>query len=101
MTDRELLALAAKAAGIPVVWDDEAGCYLRQDRMGTVPWVPLTDDGDALRLLVKLRLGLVPLEEGGFDCIRWIDGAEHVLTSDLDYHFAIVRAAAQLGKAMP
>jgi hypothetical protein len=58
MTDRELLALAAKAAGIPVVWDEEAGCYLRQDRMGTVPWVPLTDDGDALRLAVYLDFGI-------------------------------------------
>lgn len=47
-TDRELLELAAKAAGRVYVdgesWDDGAG------------WNPLEDDGDAFRLAVKLYL---------------------------------------------
>jgi hypothetical protein len=58
MSDRELLELAAKATGdfyqhpsheipenLPVAF------YLNEKR-----WNPLTDDGDALRLAVKLRL---------------------------------------------
>ena len=48
MTDRELLELAAKAAGIEyhnygMEWFD-------------AHWNPLADDGDALRLAVKLQL---------------------------------------------
>lgn len=46
MSDRELLEKAAKAAGM---WDAENGCI-------DVPWSPLTDDGDAHRLAVKLRI---------------------------------------------
>jgi hypothetical protein len=48
VSNRELLELAAKAAGTYYVegesWDENAG------------WNPLTDDGDALRLAVKLGL---------------------------------------------
>ena len=62
MTDRELLELAAKAAGI-VVWGNDlpgdvpdmatAGLYTNLGH-----WNPLVDDGDALRLAVKLGLDL-------------------------------------------
>ena len=53
MADRELLESAAKAAGI--VWDRDSEIwygepFVRHD------WNPLTDDGDALRLAVKLRM---------------------------------------------
>lgn len=53
MTDRELLELAAKAAG--EVTGDRIG---NPDYFNGVlkRWNPLTDDGDALRLAVKLRL---------------------------------------------
>lgn len=61
-TDRELLELAADAIGLPPLkfiasfvgyWDSSRegkgiGC--------NVYWNPLADDGDALRLAVKLRL---------------------------------------------
>jgi hypothetical protein len=61
-TDRELLELAAKAAGIALHWKAGAckgGSFtapfvLQGDEL--VPWRPLTDDGDALRLAVKLGL---------------------------------------------
>jgi hypothetical protein len=54
MTDRELLERAAKAAGIDVICGhDELGLYPG----GMVgPWNPLTDDGDAFRLAVKLGM---------------------------------------------
>ena len=47
-TDKELLELAAKAAGY--------GCFEgHAKQMIESGWNPLTDDGDALRLAVKLR----------------------------------------------
>ena len=53
-TDRELLELAAKAAGYEYA---KHGGYIVVDG---IPgnWNPLTDDGDALRLAVKLRLSI-------------------------------------------
>lgn len=52
--DRELLQLAAKAAGISGQYDDcfNAIVYGPHSQL----WIPLTDDGDALRLAVKLGL---------------------------------------------
>ena len=66
MTDRELLEAAARAALMwkdafslddewNPIWDDEKGFYLG---WGTGWWNPLLDDGDALRLAVKLKLCL-------------------------------------------
>ncbi|EON13113.1 hypothetical protein [Pandoraea sp. SD6-2] len=57
MTDRELLELAAKAAGIEGSWWGQDFCYAYNGNLNIpVPWRPLTDDGDALRLAVKLGL---------------------------------------------
>ena len=61
-TDRELLELAAKAARLTVRWH-EKGCYgptmeIMEDESGGPPWNPLTNDGDALRLAVHLRISL-------------------------------------------
>lgn len=71
MTDRELLELAAKAYFgneiddvVSVDWCDSDECIEfahadNQDHNGNdvlVLWNPLTDDGDALRLAVKLRM---------------------------------------------
>lgn len=53
MSDRELLELAAKAAGIET-FRTSAG-NLVTDNNGK-SWNPLTDDGDALRLAVKLGM---------------------------------------------
>ena len=50
MTDHELLKMAAKAAGY---WSTEFNCAADLPHLG---WNPLTDDGDALRLAVKLRM---------------------------------------------
>lgn len=54
MSDRGLLELAAKAAGY---WSHEYGCV---DKLPRPMWDPLADDGDALRLAVKLRLVISP-----------------------------------------
>ena len=53
MTDRELLEMAAKAAGIA---DGDVFYDMDNDK----EWNPLTDDGDALRLAVKLYIGVRP-----------------------------------------
>jgi hypothetical protein len=59
MTDRELLELAAKAAGIEAYWPDNLEDWqkdLTDPYVNKKKWNPLTDDGDALRLAVKLRI---------------------------------------------
>jgi hypothetical protein len=60
MNDRELLQAAAKVAGYESVrWgDDYPGGLLLAGEQET--WNPLTDDGDALRLAVKLNLAIFP-----------------------------------------
>lgn len=99
-TDRELLELAAKAAGIEL-----PNPVLRiTHHRGVAPktWNPLTDDGDALRLAVMLRL-----------CYLWQHDWLMVYSGDVGVREreladpyvatrrAIVRAAAEIGKAMP
>jgi len=73
MTDRELLELAAKAAGITLGSDSPWFTYSDKDgfewwnedaRSTTRKWNPLGDDGDALRLAVKLHM---------FDSRWWMD----------------------------
>lgn len=119
--DKTLLEMAAKAAGLKnyrycpeekgqpacIEYDDEDDC--------TVVWMPHLDDGDTLRLMVHLAFGIYR----GYDPIR----GEFVEVfyrprkyarqkSCIEYHKdhpdqvaatrrAIVRAAAEIGKAMP
>lgn len=94
MTDRELLELAAQAAGITGFWVD-AGLNIRSDAWPLI-WNPLIDDGDALRLAVKLQIHLAHHHYG----IGWVD-ARHIkeLTGADPYaatRRAIVRAAADM-----
>lgn len=72
MTDRELLELAAKAAGM-VHMKYAGGSGLsrmldpsRPETTGSIGpcWNPLADDADALRLVVKLRLVVHVWDEG-------------------------------------
>jgi len=56
--DKELLELAAKAAGYDVKkcdWVTLINCN-GDGPMGKPTWNPLTNDGDALRLMVKLAV---------------------------------------------
>ena len=105
MTDRELLELAAKASGIPIIpctcrherWPfkhDEA----RSGKSGH--WNPLEDDGDALRLAVKLEMGVIQWKEDasathgptGIECMELFGSDPYAATRR-----AIVRAAAAIG----
>lgn len=107
MTDRELLEMAAKAAGFEVArWSDDDKDLLL---IGVQePWNPLADDGDALRLAVKLRILIEPCRtmggkflevhaypSGRGDC----SGVERLGIDDASAtRRAIVRAAAALSE---
>ena len=120
--DRELLELAAKSAGIEIVGlvdkmicqpDHRTGGFIvRNDRGGDSCWNPITDDGDALRLAVKLVLDIefvwddVP-EEAAIACVRVTAiGGEACVFEELGFdpsastRRAIVRAAAEIGREM-
>ena len=115
-TDRELLVLAAKAAGLQIVGlvdsmiaqpDHRAGGYVvRNDKGGDSCWNPLTDDGDALRLAVKLDIGISPDTEVSEVCAVFMIGntchiivEEHSSDPYAATRRAIVRAAAEIGEA--
>lgn len=123
MNDKELLAYAAKAAGIKIyestdgtiqnrpVWVFSAG-----GGMGTMSyeerWNPLTDDSQALRLWVKLKLdisfGDVSFfdDDFGFPVTYWREAQDvklfvrHESDPYAATRRAIVRAAAEIGRSM-
>ena len=109
MTDRELLELAAKAAGYGAHWDEEYDrmqmCYQHKGGPNFEEWNPLEDDGDALRLAVKLRMN-VRVEDYGASAR--IDGKPHGAWSGCEAHLhggiyaatrrCIVRAAVAIGQ---
>lgn len=117
MSDRELLALAAKAAGVRFdAADDRAGLWaeVHPDSCWG-DWDPLADDGDALRLAVKLKLDILftpeeveviadqyAKEDGGERVAPW--ACENWTTRKQDPYAAtrraIVRAAADIGRNM-
>lgn len=56
MSDQELTERAAKAAGLSGTWSEPFQWLVLNDKNKTI-WSPLSDDGDALRLAVKLGMG--------------------------------------------
>lgn len=118
MDDRELLELAAKAAGVEGEWCEFHGMEVGQDafgvgnprvhRWGDKLWNPLTDDGDALRLAATLGIHFQGHKSYPF-CVAqydlngqsvWIkqenNGDIYAATRR-----AVVRAAAEIGRSMP
>ena len=94
--DIELTRLAAKAAGIEM----EPGTTKVVGTMKT--WRPLDDDGDALRLAVKLDI--VPRHINGV-AFAWKDGICDIQEPYGDdpcaaIRRAIVRSGAEIGKSM-
>lgn len=103
MTDRELEELAAKAAGYNIVEAESPDRLLLigADNIGR-RWNPLTDDGDALRLAVTLRLEVYIHETD----TRAIDGnliatvgESHGNDKFAATRRAITRAAAEIGRS--
>ena len=98
-TDRELLEWAAKAAGVElevIIYSSgnyDAGFwtpYAQVARHSWNCWDPLKDDGDALRLAVKLKIELkFPVFYNDPDCDRYAVTRQE-----------IVKAAAEIGRRM-
>jgi hypothetical protein len=90
MNDKELLEFAAQAAEIELYFSDNGVAWVDGDKY---VWNPLSDDGDALRLAVRLRLLWDEMEL--FDL--------HFDPESPDLYAAtrraIVCAAAEIGKA--
>jgi hypothetical protein len=98
VSDRELLELAAKAGGSGF----GGGYFWRSDG---IPWNPLTDDGDALRLAVKLGLTVAQLMSGREVLVNDYDetvliGEFHEADPDAATRRAITRAAAEIGAGL-
>ena len=106
MKDRELLELAAKAAGLTLeTLYDINGEYWPWCHEYSRNWCPLTDDGDALRLAVKLRLQVTPGTYWPNSTSAYRSGAAEAIERDVEDIYAatrrsIVRAAAEIGKGM-
>jgi hypothetical protein len=101
MTDRELLELAARAAGYTALWNLDG--LLVKELGGR--WNPLTDDGDALRLAVKLRLTVNCSYDDVALCGQEFTQKEVFIERNGEDPLAatrraIVRAAAAIGKEM-
>lgn len=103
LTDRELLELAAKAANLRIKWDDQNQTYATCNTHGDMfdDWNPLTDDADALRLAVELRI-IVEIGEviTGVHAghLKYISYAMHNGDPFAATRRAIVEAAAEIGK---
>jgi len=108
MTDRELIELAAKAAGIKEKWQKD-NIYIRE-QFCEVPWNPLNDDVDAFLLMIQLHICVefgycsddAPIVLTGLleDRDTWIQTANFPDTRK-QTRLSIVRAAAEIGKQMP
>ncbi|SOY79982.1 conserved hypothetical protein [Cupriavidus taiwanensis] len=109
MDDRGLLELAAKAEGRTIEW---MTMYVegREPETFSARWNPLTNDGDALRLAVKLHIPISfpfksdDLQTRGNTVVTWSENEPHE-EEEGDNCFAaarraIVRAAAEIGRAM-
>ena len=120
MNDKELLELAAKAAGyadaefqeydgMDVRYGFPLGIWSKKkyEETNSGYWNPLWDDGDALRLAVKLNIYTDPATDDEADAM--IVREPHPVIRVFESHNgdpyaatrrAIVRAAAEIGKSL-
>lgn len=113
MTDRELLEAAAKAARIETLaWNEGLEAYSSGEGFilpSNYLWNPLTDDDDALRLAVSLRITveqcLTETKVSAYvlagrqrNHCKSISGA---ITREQATRHAIVSVAAEIGRGMP
>jgi len=111
--DKRLLEMAAQAAGIEHGSDRlECGLSLTDPdgRHRSLPrWNPLDDDGDALRLAMKLGIDLEWRSDARVAAYRHTNADGYCFTAfessrenrAKNTRRAIVRAAAAIGEAMP
>ena len=117
MNDREMLELAAKAVGLAVREPFRYGEFrVSGEDWISYPWNPRDDDGDAFRLETKLSFSAVEwsdgIEVGELETVsrglRFIKGCsayvkfdDHAGDKRAARRLAGLRAAAEIGKAMP
>lgn len=112
-TDRGLLELAAKAAGIDLIGFADVGCWSDYDDSwgyqtnDFARWNPLTDDGDALRLAVRMGMDVDCTSVGKPFDHTWAMAENDTGSGVVERHnddpyaatrMAIVRAAADIGR---
>jgi hypothetical protein len=106
MTERKLLELAAKAAGVPLRdLDNRYDCWDGEPIQIHWEWNPLANGDQALRLAVKLGINICchhALEKviatcGFARCVEFLFGQQD---ADTATRKAIVRAAAEIGKTL-
>ncbi len=96
-TDKELLELAARAAGVVILGFFDCGS-IKSRVHSDVRWNPLADDGDAFRLAVKLELYIfiddkkTHVDSHDMTVLERFKDCPYVATRR-----AIVRAAAEIG----
>lgn len=107
MKDRELTELAAKAAGIKIEFDEESELFWLENQYTGLWWDPLYHDGDALRLAVflKLSISILPtgthVTKGKFEVFELTSASEQKYGDPaIATRYAIVKIAAEIGKAM-
>lgn len=111
MNDRELLELAAKAAGEDVEWHATGSYFYRKSCNWPTDkgfFNPLHDDGEALRLAMKLGICIQFIPECDTAQVyqeRTTTGEPyniHVAALvDIETRRIIVQAAAEIGRTMP
>lgn len=107
MSDLELMELVAKAAGLHEFTQINGRYAVRTRYTGLQdwsPWNPLDDDGDALRLAVKLAM-YVALDNAAREVVACAAEGSVVKERCGDDPYAatrraIVRAAAEIGRQM-
>jgi hypothetical protein len=102
LTDRELLEAAAMAAGIEIERDGDAVFFYNEFRD---VWVPLVDDGDALRLAVKMKMDVTIGQSVKVVCSTNEHGAARIVLplgddENAATRRAIVKVAAAIGEKM-
>ena len=115
MTDREMLELAAKAAGIRLEWDGSPAAWLPIYYEGKTydVWDPRKDDGESRRLAVRLHLVVGCYESYASACGTYTPDSDEVPPEMVVWHsevggdaaeaarLAVLRAAAEIGRKMP
>jgi hypothetical protein len=104
MTDKKLLELAAKAAGVTrQCWDYDWVRGLGHMVTRNMMWNPLVNDGEALRLAIETGITIDAPKDWGFVYAGGQGSFSEPIGDDkmAAVRRAIVRAAADIGKAMP
>ncbi len=102
-TNREMLELAAKAAGYSFKWGKDwhdKGAPLVDDKL----WNPLTDDGDAFQLAARLKLQVAfgTFKDNTASAYQFGKPAVEVENTDMEAaaREAIFLMAVEIGKGM-